>query len=57
MTHDPSPKQAINNQLAECIRSHILALRSEITRRFDDIEKRLEQIEAKVEGGDGEGHE
>lgn len=57
MTHDPSPKQATNNQLAEIIRSHILAMRGEMTRRLEDMEKQLERIEAKIDGGNGEGHE
>ena len=54
MTHDPSSKQATNNQLGEMIRSHILAMRGEVVRRLDDIEKKLEQIEAKIEGEEHE---
>lgn len=57
MSHDPTPKQMTNEQLAELIRSHILAMRGEITSRLEGIDERLKRIEAKLDGGDGEGHE
>ena len=35
-----------NDQLGELVRSHILALRGEVTRRFEEINGRLDDLSA-----------
>ena len=43
------PPLMTNDQLAEHIRSHVLALRGEMGRRADEINDRLYQIEKRLE--------
>ena len=43
-----------NEQLAEHVRSHILALRGEVNTRFEELNERLDRLEAKLQDKGGQ---